>query len=221
MCATSLEKVPRWNGRVMTARLPDGRPLIGRAVRLDPTVPDDAAGIFAALDDERVWAAGYNGGPGSRPATVARTRELIEEKLSAANPFQYTVRLVGDSDLGSDGTVVGTSSLGDADLTDERIHLGWTGYAPVVWGGVVNPECKLLLLGYAFDDLGMGRVKIQTDLINTRSQAAIAKLGATREGVLRRHRRRGDGSWRDTVVFSVIVDEWPTVRDGLRRRLGY
>jgi RimJ/RimL family protein N-acetyltransferase len=83
----------------------------------------------------------------------------------------------------------------------------------------VNPECKLLLLGHAFDDCGFGRVKIQTDLINLRSQAAIAKLGATREGVLRRHMRRADGTWRDTVVFSVIVDEWPTVRAGLHARL--
>ena len=90
-----------------------------------------------------------------------------------------------------------------------------------MWAGPVNPECKLLLLSYAFDDLGFGRVKIQTDLINTRSQAAIAKLGAVREGVLRRDMRRGDGSWRDSVVFSVIIDEWPAVRDGLRRRLGY
>ena len=83
----------------------------------------------------------------------------------------------------------------------------------------MNPECKLLLLGHAFDDCGFGRVKIQTDLINLRSQAAIAKLGATREGVLRRHMRRADGTWRDTVVFSVIVDEWPTVRAGLHARL--
>ena len=84
------------------------------------------------------------------------------------------------------------------------------------WGTQVNPECKLLLLGHAFD-CGFGRVKIQTDAVNQRSQAAIAKLGATREGVLRRHTRRADGSFRDSVVFSVLRDEWPAVRDGLAR----
>ena len=83
----------------------------------------------------------------------------------------------------------------------------------------MNVECKLLLLGHAFDDCGFGRVKIQTDSINQRSQAAIAGIGATREGVLRRHIRRADGSFRDTVVFSILKDEWPQVRELLQTRL--
>ncbi len=109
------------------------------------------------------------------------------------------MRLVADGSLGAAGTVVGTSSLGDQSLADERIHLGWTAYSPAVWATAVNPECKLLLLGHAFDDCGFGRVKIQTDVINTRSQSAIARLGAVREGVLRRHQVRADGTFRDTV----------------------
>ena len=125
----------------------------------------------------------------------------------------YIVRLL-DS-----GRVVGTTSLGDSDLGHERTHIGWTAYTPEVWSTAVNPECKLLLMTHAFEDCGFGRVKIQTDLINTRSQAAIAKLGATREGVLRRHMVRADGSRRDTVVFSVILDEWPDVKAGLEARL--
>ena len=72
---------------------------------------------------------------------------------------------------------------------------------------------------HAFDELGFGRVKLQTDVLNDRSQAAIAKLGATREGVLRRHLRRADGSWRDTVVFSMLRDEWPAVQARLEERL--
>jgi RimJ/RimL family protein N-acetyltransferase len=83
----------------------------------------------------------------------------------------------------------------------------------------VNAACKLALLGHAFDDCAFNRVKIQTDLINGRSQAGIAKLGATREGVLRQHMRRPDGTWRDTVVYSVLRDEWPAVRAGLLARL--
>lgn len=196
----------------MTARLPGGTSLVGAVVRLDPSTPQDAAGLFAALDDERVWAAGYSGGPAARPADPAGWVQRIEAAAADARAM-FTVRLVGS------GRVVGTSSLGDVDLGHERVHLGWTAYAPDVWGTAVNPECKLLLLSHAFDDCGFGRVKIQTDLVNTRSQAAIAKLGAVREGVLRRHMKRADGGRRDTVVFSVIVDEWPEVRAGLEQRL--
>lgn len=200
----------------MTARMPDGRPLIGPVVRLDPATASDADELFTLLDDARIWAADYSGGPANRPTSPAQCAERIPDR---AERIQYVVRLVADSALGSAGTVVGTSSLGDFSLVDERAHLGWTAYAPAVWGTAVNPACKLLLLGHCFDDCGFGRVKIQTDSINTRSQAAIAKLGARREGVLRRHLAKPDGSWRDTVVFSVLVDEWPRVADGLRARI--
>ena len=114
---------------------------------------------------------------------------------------------------------MGTSSLLEIDLANESIHLGATLYGRRWWGTAVNPEAKLLLLAHCFDDCGFGRVKIQTDALNTHSQAAIAKLGARREGVLRRHMRREDGTFRDTVVYSILVDEWPDVRDGLRARL--
>jgi N-acetyltransferase len=87
-----------------------------------------------------------------------------------------------------------------------------------VWGTAVNPEAKLLMLEVAFDS-GFGRVKLQADARNARSRAAIAKLGATFEGIVRRDQRRADGTWRDTAVFSILADEWPAVRDGLRARL--
>jgi N-acetyltransferase len=209
---------------------PDGRALVGSVVRLDPMTLDDAPGLFAALDDERVWAGNFGGGPAGRPADVPAMRAWLAPSVAArgggaaargtAYRVAYTVRLIADSELGAAGTVVGTTSLGDVDLVNERAHVGWTAYGPRWWGTDVNPECKLLLLGHAFDDCGLGRVKIQTDLVNERSQAAIAKLGATREGVLRRHMRRADGTFRDTVVFSVLQQEWPTVREGLLRRLG-
>lgn len=196
---------------------PGARSLAGRVVSLDLSVADDAAGLFAALDDERVWAAGYGGGPAARPTSPRGWVRRIEAAAADARAM-FTVRLL-DRGSGEGGRVVGTSSLGDVDVANERVHLGWTAYAPDVWGTGVNPECKLLLLGHAFDDCGFGRVKIQTDLVNQRSQAAIAKLGAVREGVLRRHIRRADGTWRDTVVFSVVVGEWPSVRAGLEARV--
>ncbi|GAA0614796.1 GNAT family N-acetyltransferase [Kribbella sandramycini] len=188
---------------------PDGRSLVGDVVRLDPLQDGDYDELYAAIGNEQVYAGGFNGGV--VPADVAAMR--AEWTPAIAKRFAYTVRMVAD------GTVVGTSSLGDVDLVNERIHLGWTGYAPAVWGTAVNPATKLLLMRHAFEDCGFGRLKIQTGLKNTHSQAAIAKLGATREGVLRRHMLLGDGTWRDTVVFSILADEWPTVRQRLEERI--
>ena len=131
----------------------------------------------------------------------------------------YTVRLARTSVVGPAGRLVGTSSLGDVDLANARVHLGWTAYAPDVWSGTVNPATKLALLTHAFDDCHLHRVKIQTDAINLRSQAAIARLGAVREGVLREHVVRADGTRRDTVVFSILASEWPAVRARLEQRL--
>src|SRR4051794_32956876 len=204
---------------------PGGRALGGRPVRLDPRVVTHAGAAVAAGEPQKgggggcsggpvggARAGGYSGGPSARPRSAAGWAERIEAAAKEARAM-FTVRRI------SDGEVLGTSSLGDTDLTHQRTHLGWTAYTPSVWGTVVNPDCKLLLLTHAFDDCGFGRVKIQTDLINLRSQAAIAKLGAVREGVLRRHMVRPDGTTRDTVVFAVTIDDWPQVRAGLLARV--
>jgi RimJ/RimL family protein N-acetyltransferase len=196
---------------------PDGRSLLGDIVRLDRLVASDIDSLYAAIGDEQVYAGGFGGGIAGMPADADQMRE--QWVVSSAARTAYVVRLVGDSALGTAGTVVGTTSLGDVDLRNESVHLGWTGYAPAVWGTVVNPATKFLMLQHAFEDCGFGRVKIQTGLTNTRSQAAIAKLGATREGVLRRHKQLADGSFRDTVVFSILADEWPEVRKGLMARI--
>jgi len=190
---------------------PDGRSLIGDIVRLDQLVAEDIESLYAAIGNEQVYAGGFGGGIAGMPANADEMREGWV--AGATQRTAYAVRLVAD------GTVVGTSSLGDVDLHNESVHLGWTGYAPAVWGTAVNPATKLLLLQHAFEDCGFGRVKIQTGSTNARSQAAIAKLGATREGVLRRHKRLADGSFRDTVVFSILADEWPDVRKRLQDRI--
>ena len=204
----------------MPAHFPGGRPLIGSTVRLDPMAAADAAGLFAALDDPRVYSGGFGGGPAGQPADPAAMADSVDDAIAdIRRAAPYTVRLLQDGPLGAAGRIVGTSTLGDVSLPDERVHLGWTAYSPTVWATTVNPECKLLLLSHAFDDCGFGRVKIQTDDLNTRSQGAVARLGAVREGVLRRHQVRADGSFRDTVVFSILRDEWPAVRAGLVARL--
>jgi RimJ/RimL family protein N-acetyltransferase len=200
----------------VTPKVPDGRPLVGRTVRLDPAELHDADELFAVMDHDAVWSSGYNSG--MRMTAPIGWRRFMMRAVDSEERVMYIVRAI-DRQTKAPGRIVGTTSLGDIDLDNERMHLGWTAYTPDVWGTSVNPECKLLLLWHAFDHCGFGRVKIQTDGINLRSQAAIAKLGATREGVLRRHIKRADGSWRDTVVYSVIRDEWPLVRAGLELRL--
>lgn len=194
------------------AVMPGGRALLGAGVRLDPSDVADATALFRALDHDAVWAAGYSGGRSARPATPAEWARRIE--AAAAEPrAMFTVRNRERDE------VIGTTSLGDTNLEHQRTHLGWTAYTPSAWGSAVNPECKLLLLTHAFEECGFGRVKIQTDSINLRSQAAIAKLGAIREGLLRRHMVRPDGTTRDTVVFAITIDDWPAVKARLERRL--
>jgi N-acetyltransferase len=197
----------------VTATTPANHPMVGPIVRLDRATIDDAADLFTALDDPRVWEFGYSGGAVARPHHVDAMRGVLASWLARPHRHLFTVRLVAS------GAVVGTTSLLDASLADERIHLGGTAYTPAVWGAGVNADCKRLLLGHAFDDCGFGRVKLQTDAANKRSQAAIARLGAVREGVLRRHARRADGTFRDSVIYSVIRDEWPAVRNELDRRI--
>jgi RimJ/RimL family protein N-acetyltransferase len=190
--------------------LPDGRPLVGAGVRLELLGDDAVDELYPLLSDPEVYADGYV--MHRRPVSEEDSRALVTSRFLAPGRVVYAVRLV-------DGLLVGTSSLLEIDLANESIHLGATLYGRRWWGTAVNPEAKLLLLTHCFDDCGFGRVKIQTDALNTHSQAAIAKLGARREGVLRRHLRREDGTFRDTVVYSILADEWPDVREGLRARL--
>ncbi len=197
---------------------PDGRALAGQWVRLDAIGDADFGELGALLGDPRVYEHGYV--MHRRPSSAADAAELARATFSGtAGKIRYAVRLATDSDLGPAGTLVGTSGLSEIDLRNESTHIGGTLYGPRWWGTQVNPEAKLLLLAHCFDDCGFGRVKIQTDVLNTRSQAAIARLGAVREGVLRRHMKREDGSFRDTVVYSVLATEWPEVRTRLLERL--
>jgi N-acetyltransferase len=210
----------------MATRLPTGEPLVGRFVRLDLLTEADLPELFPVLADPEIYASGYV--MHRRPTSVADGVALGRERFMAGQGqadgagrgrTAYAIRLVADGPLGAAGTLVGTSALADATLVHEHIHLGSTLYGRHWWGTQVNAEAKLLLLTHCFEDCGYGRVKIQTDALNTRSQAAIARLGARREGVIRRDMKREDGTFRDTVVFSILSDEWAEVKAGLQARL--
>lgn len=188
--------------------------LSGRVVEVAPVVAErDAEELFGALDDDRVWAHI----PG-RPATTRAYAGRLEERV-AAGQLPWVVRLrVAHAGLPA-GAVVGISMYLEVSVADARLEIGGTAYAPAAWGTAVNPDTKLALLAHAFEVLGAGRVQLKTDVRNTRSQSAIARLGASCEGTLRRYQRREDGTVRDTVVFSIIAEEWPEVRSGLERRV--
>lgn len=195
----------------MVAARPTPRVLEGRFIRLEPLDRSMFADLFTAIGTPEVFAGGYGGGPAGFRPTLEGFLEFADSYYSLDRNNVYAARL-------PDGLLVGTSTLGDFDEAREHAHIGWTAWSPSVWGTAVNPEAKLLMLGEAFDH-GFGRVKLQADALNSRSRAAILKLGATFEGIVRRDQLRADGSWRDTAVYSILSDEWPAVRAGLESRL--
>jgi RimJ/RimL family protein N-acetyltransferase len=199
----------------MTATPPPHLPIEGEFIRLEPLTREHLPRLFDAIGHPIVFASGYGGGPAGYRDTEAGFLEFAEGYYPWKTGNAYAVIIAGGPHAGD---VVGTTSLTEFDLPNEEAHIGWTAYDPRVWGTAVNSEAKILLLELAFAS-GFHRVKIQADDLNERSKAAIFRIGATFEGVLRRHRPRADGSWRDTALFSVISDDWPTVRGILQGRL--
>jgi RimJ/RimL family protein N-acetyltransferase len=188
-------------------RAPEPTTLTGRHVRLEPLGPQHVDDLLAAAAFDEIWEWT---GPTSM-ATRADVAAFVDDALSDPERLPFAVIV--------QGRAIGSTSYGDIDVEVGGIEIGWTWYTPSVWSTAVNPECKLLLLGHAFDDLGAGRVFLKTDGNNARSQAAIRKLGAKHDGTLRHHRLRADGSVRDSAYFSILASEWPIVRDGLLARI--
>ena len=188
----------------------DAVPLENRFVRLEPLAPMLEDEVRAALDcDPASWdimvAAAY--GPYFDDWWHAALRAMARGTRIA-----WAVRRLDD------GAVVGTTSLYEIRPDYRRCEVGSTFYRPEARGGPGNPSCKRLLLGHAFDG-GAVRVEILTDAINPGSQAAIRKLGARDEGVLRKHKITFKGRIRDTAQFAILDDDWPGVRDRLDARL--
>jgi RimJ/RimL family protein N-acetyltransferase len=190
------------------ARLP------GHVVELSPCVPEhDAGPLFHALNHDAVWRHVPGRPKSPEQFTVALAKRQAEGR------FVWIVRLLRPYAGIATGSIVGTSSYLEVAPTDARLEIGATLYVPGVWGTKVNPDAKLLLLAHAFETLGAGRVQLKTDVRNERSQLAIARLGARYEGTLRRFQRRDDGTVRDSVLFSIVADDWPEVRERLIVRL--
>jgi RimJ/RimL family protein N-acetyltransferase len=174
----------------------------GRVV-LEPWEPRHDADLLAAATPEVFqWL------PSLAPTTLEEVGSLREEHPGM--PWAVVV----------DGVAAGSTSYLDVDTELGGLEIGWTWYRRDLWASDVNPTCKLLLMTHAFEELGAQRVTLRTDVLNTRSQAAIKKLGCRYDGTLRHHRLRNDGSVRDTVYFSMLAAEWPAAKAGLVARLG-
>jgi RimJ/RimL family protein N-acetyltransferase len=186
--------------------------LRGDHVRLVPLTRDHLDALVAVGLDPDLWALTGSQVRGRDDLARWVTTALAEQDAGTALPFVTT--------LAADGTVVGATRFGNWAPAHRRVEIGWTWVARPWQRTAVNTEAKLLMLRHAFEGLGCQRVELKTDLLNERSQQAMLRLGATREGVLRRHMVTESGRIRDTVYFSVIAEEWPVVEAGLIARLG-
>lgn len=195
--------------------------LDGFGIRLVPLAEHHATALGALVNDG-IWAGMSSPTPRGDEAMTAYVRDAV------AAPGRLAFAVLGPDPApglheaaapDAAWTVRGSTSLYEWVPAQGRVELGSTFYARQWWGGVTNPACKYLLLGHAFDELGVARVALRADARNSRSIGAITRIGAVPEGVLRSHRVAPDGSRQDTAYFSILLDEWPTVRDGLLARL--
>jgi RimJ/RimL family protein N-acetyltransferase len=185
--------------------------LADRGVELRPMDLEHEAGLRAAAADGELWNIRVTSVP-----EPEQTRKYIEDALAmraAGNRFPFVAVEVAT------GRVIGSSSYHDIVPALKRVEIGWTWYAKSVQRSHVNTTCKLLLMTHAFETLGCHVVGWRTDNFNFASQAAIERLGAKKDGVLRGHALRRDGTIRDTVMYSLRSGEWPEVKAQLLHAL--
>ena len=185
--------------------------LQGEHVRLEPLAPSHHDGLCAAIQDGELWTLHVTLVPHPRdvPQFIAQALEAHArgEELAFAT-----------IDLAS-GAIAGSTRFMKANLPNRRVEIGFTFLASKFQRTHVNSEAKLLMLSHAFEQLQLNRVELLTDVLNTRSRSAIARLGASQEGVLRQHMVMRDGRIRDSVIYSITAPEWPALKQRLAARL--
>jgi len=185
--------------------------LEGHGVRLEPLAPAHEAGLAAAVADGRLWELWYTAVP--EPDRVANYIADALAGQAAGHMLPWAVRELAT------GEVVGSTRYHDVVAPIDRVEIGYTWYAKRWQRSHVNTASKLLLLIHAFETVGCRVVGLRTDNFNFRSQRAIEALGARRDGVLRHHQARRDGTARDSVMYSILSAEWPDVKRNLASRL--
>jgi len=185
--------------------------LEGRHVRLVPLALEHVPALWEAADHPEIWRWTLN-----RPASEADVREYVEAALASraagrALPFATMEAATG--------RVIGSTRYHNWEPPHPRVEIGYTWIARPWQRTPVNTEAKYLMLRHAFETLGLARVELRTDALNTRSRAAIARIGGVEEGILRRHMLTDSGRIRDTVYFSILDDEWPQAKLRLEEKL--
>jgi N-acetyltransferase len=195
----------------MNERWIEAATLAGSQVILEPLSIAHLEGIKQAVQDGELWKLWFTGVPHPDGAEAYIQAALDNRERAGAMPF-----VVREANTKS---IIGSTRYCNVDEANRRLEIGYTWYAASYQRTAVNSECKLLLLGHAFEKLGAIAVEFRTHWHNRESRAAIARLGAKQDGILRNHTRSADGIYRDTVVFSIIDHEWPAVRQALVFRL--
>ncbi len=181
--------------------------LSGQHVRLVALVQEHEAALQEAVRDGELWKLWYTFAPAPDAMTAEIARRLSLQRAGSMVP--WTV-------LDGAGQVAGMTTFMSVDAVNRRVEIGSTWYARRVQQTGLNTEAKLLLMGYAFEQLGCIAVEFRTHFMNQQSRRAIERLGAKLDGVLRNHMVSANGTLRDTVVYSVIASEWPTVKAHLQ-----
>lgn len=184
--------------------------LVGRHARLEPLSTSHVDGLKSAAADGELWTLWY-----TSVVRPDRMHAEVERRLAlqrAGSMIPFTVR-------DASGDVVGMTTFMNIDAPHRHVEIGSTWYAKRAQRTALNTECKLMLLGHAFDAWKCIAVEFRTHWMNHQSRTAIARLGAKQDGVLRNHQIAPDGSYRDTVCFSIIESEWPAVKRHLTHRL--
>jgi RimJ/RimL family protein N-acetyltransferase len=179
------------------------------AIRLEPMRAEHANGLAKAVADGALWELWYTATP--RPE---ETPAYIEHALKGQEKGHMLPWVVHEN-----GVIIGSTRYHDIVREIDRVEIGYTWYAKSRQRSAVNTTCKLMLLGHAFETLGCKVVGLRTDGFNFTSQRAIERLGAKKDGVLRHHAPRKDGSARDSVLYSILAAEWPDVKRNLEYKL--
>jgi RimJ/RimL family protein N-acetyltransferase len=191
--------------------MPTPTTLARDAIRLEPLALEHHDALARAARDGELWKLWFTAVP-----EPAKTRDYVQAALDGERSGHMLAWVVRDLETEK---IVGTTRFHDVVVTIERVEIGYTWYAKSAQRTHVNTTCKLLLLAHAFDDLGCKVVGLRTDNFNFASQRAIEALGAKKDGVIRHHQARRDGTVRDSVMYSILVTEWPDVKRHLELRL--
>lgn len=180
-------------------------------IRLEPLSPSHADGLRDAVRDGRLWELWYTTVPEPEEVDAYIAEALAGDR--AGHMLPWAVRELGSN------RIIGSTRYHDVVAEIDRVEIGWTFYGASWQRSHVNTTCKLLLMTHAFESLGCAVVGLRTDRFNVRSQRAIEALGARRDGILRHHLKRRDGTVRDSVMYSILAAEWPDVKRNLEFRL--